>query len=132
MTDWMSRSRLLGRIITLAKISENQDTMTFKTDVGDVEWYVEGDCCSSSVLTDLKLGPVMLKKIVRVEDVEAPTDEVLNPSTLSQQQSLQEYESIYGVRLVAEDGSQGYVIYRNYSNGYYGGWINETNTERWL
>lgn len=138
---WQDKSKLLGRLlIATSPVAETQGeygptypgTLTFKTDIDDVVWQAEGDCCSHSFFTDLKLQPVFGKKIVKVADVDSMVDDALDPKTLVDTGAGEnDYESIYGIQLTAEDGSVGFVIFRNHSNGYYGGWVEEVGTERW-
>ena len=151
-------TQLVGRVLRSATISRSRpveegddptargdDVLTFETDAAPVVWDVEGDCCSESRFTDLKLDAVLGKRIVIVARVEAMTDPALDPATLRKffypeydyksgtspdvpsgaEKAPQESEQIYGVRLVAEDAAVGFVIYRNWSNGYYGAMLEE-------
>lgn len=138
---WQDKSKLLGQLlIATSPVGRVEGeygptypgTLTFKTDTGDVVWEAVGDCCSHSFFTDLKLQDIFGKKIVKIEDVEAMVDPALDPKTLVDTGATEgDYEAIYGIKLTAEDGSVGFVIFRNHSNGYYGGWVTEVGTNRW-
>lgn len=147
-------SALVGRVLRGAEISSSRptkevddwrdDVLTLTTDAAPVVWDVEGDCCSDSRFTDLKLDAILGKRITEVRQVESIVDPALDPTTLRRfaeyqhdkdynelpppegfERAPQESEQIYGVRIVAEDGSVGFVIHRNWSNGYYGGMLSE-------
>ena len=152
-------SALVGRVLRGATIGDSRppdewhpivaDLLTLETDAAPVVWEVEGDCCSESRFTDLKLDAVLGKRITVAAEVESIVDPALDPATLRKFNSTdcregrnydseddptlrngsevapQESEQIYGVKLTAEDGTVGFVIYRNWSNGYYGGMLSE-------
>lgn len=138
-------SKLLGRILVSAPTfgkGQESDTLEIQTDAAPVVWAVEGDCCSHSAFTDVKLDAVLGKKIAKVEEVESMVDPIFAPENLRRfvekpwsdenwklpegaEEAPQESEQIYGVRITAEDGSVGFVIHRNWSNGYYGGSLSE-------
>lgn len=118
-------SALVGRVIH-SVMQTAADSLTFMVDDAlPVVWGVEGDCCSQSEFTDVRLGAILGKPITAVEVIEAMTDERLNPATLSLQEKRQEEEQIYGVEIRAGD-AKGLVVHRNWSNGYYGGSLRET------
>lgn len=149
-------SQLVGRILQSAVMGCSRpdeedprpDSLTFITDAGAVIWDVEGDCCSDSRFTDLKLDALLGKRIATVEQIEAMVDPALDPATLRKfvypgydenyddrqlpagvERAPQEEEQIYGVRLTADDGAVGFVVHRNWSNGYYGGMLSERDPQ---
>lgn len=133
-------SRLVGRTLRSATIGPD-DVLTFATDTDDVVWDVSGGCCSDSRFTDIKLDAVLGKRIAKAEEVESIVDPALDPASLRKfaygsyetnykapegfEEAPQESEQIYGIRITADDGAVGFVIHRNWSNGYYGGMLSE-------
>lgn len=106
------------------KIFVDSDYLIFQTDQGQVAYMVEGDCCSTSYFYDfvgveklLKNGPVLSWKSIPLE---LPANE---------KPKEDEYIQCYGFELVTEDPAYGEVTsvvsFRNSSNGYYGGWMEE-------
>lgn len=110
---------LLGR--TIGKILINDDYLVFETDQGNLYFHVYGDCCSQSYFHDfigihrlLNNGPVTEVKEVELDDAEE------NDRDLTQ---------CYGFSFTTIDPKFGEVTslmsFRNESNGYYGGYLNE-------
>lgn len=137
-------SKLVGRILVTApdlKAGDDPTELVLVTDGEPVRWTVEGDCCSHSAFTDVRLARVLGKRIAKVEEVDSMVDPALNPALRKfverpwrdenwklpegAEEAPQECEQIYGVRITAEDGTEGFVIHRNWSNGYYGGSLKE-------
>lgn len=101
------------------------DLLAFETLDGPVYYSVEGDCCSRSSFHDI-LGVKKLiesGKVIKVEEVGA-SFECDNYS-----ESGDDCISTYGYAFVAEHPNFGeitcVVSFRNDSNGYYGGWMEE-------
>lgn len=112
---------LVGRTIQSLEIDGNeQHYLRFKTNQGDVIYEAVGDCCSESwfyhVLGVDGLLNQRVVEIVNVEMGDAPDDGL----------GRQDVDSLYGIRLVT---TRGYVDieFRNSSNGYYGGWLEEVS-----
>jgi hypothetical protein len=117
---------LIGKKIK--RIYMNEEYLKFETDKGNVVYTVDGDCCSQSVFYDfygvkklLDNGIVISAKEI---DLKEPTEDKKN---------YQESISVYGFEIVTEHpvfGEQTSVLsFRNYSNGYYGGWMYEIEDE---
>ncbi len=122
---------LIGKKIV--EIRMNEDLLIFKfSDETMAAFETGADCCSQSVFYDfygvkklLENGPVIsvgeLPK--RLRDAEARFDEII-----SDNKGYQESIESYGYEIVTEHpefGPQTSVFsFRNYSNGYYGGWMN--------
>lgn len=113
--------RLVGR--TIKKIYMNEDNLKFETDLGDIVFGVEGDCCSHSYFHDF-IGVEKLLKGTPVISVESI---YLDTSDRQVQVNRNDSEEIqcYGYKIVTEDPNFGDVTsvfsFRNSSNGYYGG-----------
>lgn len=100
------------------KIYVGGDAMAFVTDAGVWRYDLAADCCSETWMADVVgFDKVAGKTIVRVED-ELPAG-----YSVEDGRCRQESDDAYGIKLVADDGSVAFVVYRNSSNGYYGGWV---------
>ena len=115
-------SKLVGRVIS--GFSEPNDrTLVFRTDAGEVKWSVDGDCCSESLFTDVRINDVIGRRITKVRELNM-VDPLLAPGNLTASLDLQDVEQVYGLVIEAGDAS-GLIVHRNYSNGYYGGSLSE-------
>lgn len=127
---------LIGKKIT--HVFVNQDFLRFETETGEKLTYtVEGDCCSRSVFYDfigvrklLDNGPVLSVKEINLQptDIEETGEAWCRFKDKSgSDDSIQ----VYGFEVVTESpefGEQTSVFsFRNYSNGYYGGNIADSN-----
>ena len=120
-----SLEKLVGRAVK--KIYMNEDFLKFETDEGNLVFEVEGDCCSQSVFYDF----VGVKKLLKGNTITSVKKVELNPSDITvDKKSYQESIEDYGYQIFSLDEELGEVTsvfsFRNYSNGYYGGWMNET------
>lgn len=89
--------------------------LNFDTDRGRVSYQTESDCCSETWFADICGVAALLGATVRkVEAIEA------HDAPEGDKRSRQESDIIYGVKITTDRG-QCDVIYRNSSNGYYGG-----------
>lgn len=115
---------LVGKKIL--KIFLNENYLKFETDAGNFVFTTYGDCCSQSVFYDFigvkKLfenGPVVSVREVKDLQADEATDKKM----------YQECPAAYGFEIVTEHPTFGEMTsvfsFRNYSNGYYGGWIEE-------
>lgn len=112
---------------TVKRLYMDQTYLKFKTDKGDYCFAVRGDCCSSSYFWDF-LGVKHLLSghpIVKVEQVylDDPTDANAQSGDVVQ---------AYGYRFVVDTPEFGEVTalmsFRNDSNGYYGGWMQDASS----
>lgn len=110
---------LVGKTIKRILISSNDETLVFDTDAGIIAYETYGDCCSSSWFESITGVEALLGQIVlsrHALDLPAPEDrEYKNDHYVD---SLQDY----GEKLSTQKGVVDFV-YRNSSNGYYGGSI---------
>jgi hypothetical protein len=125
---------LLGERITKVFVSDDQSKlMLFTGYVGDREQHAVvvdtyGDCCSETWFADIVgLHNILKQHVTGIELLELPEPE--------DGRSRQEEDQQYGVKLRSERGSCD-IIYRNSSNGYYGGeavaYRGDPNTENWV
>lgn len=102
---------------------EYQDYITFVLDNDEnISYHAYGDCCSESYFSEIwNIKDMIGKEILEVEELQ------LMPGDAPIRKSRQEHDSIYGYRLKSKaddyyDTSNNMtVIFRNSSNGYYGG-----------
>ena len=96
-------------------IGEGEELLVFDTDRGPVAFETEADCCSETWFADI-LGPASLigQRVVAIEDVP------LANYNVGDGRCRQEEDEVYGHRLATAKGYTD-IIYRNSSNGYYGG-----------
>lgn len=111
---------LVGKTIT-ALYLDNQlsdDRLIFETDQGQLVWDTYSDCCSETWFADI-VGVFALigGTVTEVSEVSL---EVLTPHQLDESRTRQDYDSIYGYKLKTDKGYAD-IIFRNSSNGYYGG-----------
>ena len=110
--------KLVGK--TIKKIYFNEKYLKFETDNGNFCFTTEGDCCSESVFYDFYgVKDILGKKIKEIKEVELTTDDRMDGK------KYQESIAVYGYQIFWEDEGWGdrtaVFSFRNYSNGYYGG-----------
>lgn len=107
---------LVGKTISAIRVEAGENRLAFLTTGGDVIAYeAAGDCCSESWFADITgVDALILGTVAKAEmiDMPEPTDG----------RTRQEYDSAYGIKLTTEKGIAD-IVFRNSSNGYYGGWI---------
>ena len=129
-TKLTSIEKLVGK--TVSHIYMNEDHLKFETDQGNIVFTVRGDCCSESVFYDFFGVKKLLEnsKIISAKEINLSAEDIIdNGHSQKDKKSYQESISVYGFELVTNNpffGEQTSVFsFRNYSNGYYGGWIEE-------
>jgi hypothetical protein len=122
---------LVGK--TIKKIYMNEGCLKFETDSGNIAFTVDGDCCSQSVFYDFYGVKNLLagNPVTGVREVELnPGDIIKSNGDDTDKKSYQESISAYGFQLFTQSKDFGEVTsvfsFRNYSNGYYGGWMETT------
>lgn len=106
-------SALIGRTIKKISVNDNQEILSFDTDSGAISFKGYGDCCSETWFADIVgVDSLLNAKIVSVEDIEM--------ESIQDDRCRQESDSFYGVKIQTDKGNAD-IIYRNSSNGYYGG-----------
>jgi hypothetical protein len=104
---------LIGKMVTAVWISPDAERLVFETDDGNVAYRTYGDCCSYSYFNDIiGLDALIGQKVNSAEEI-----------GLGDVETDDSYDCIraYGIKLTT---NRGYVdvVFRNESNGYYGGW----------
>lgn len=109
---------LVGRKVMALLVSKDQGDLVYVCDDGTFHlWETVGDCCSESWFADV-VGTHALfgREVISVDEV--PLPEWVN---VDDGRTRQESDAAYGYRITT-DGGQCDIIFRNSSNGYYGGW----------
>ena len=107
---------LVGHRLLGLRVDPGEHNLQITTDAGSVLLETEGDCCSETWWADLVgVATALGQEITAVEwvDMPEPTDD----------RSRQESDVAYGIR-VSTTGGVLDLIFRNSSNGYYGGTCN--------
>ncbi len=108
---------LIGTKITGLRINEDQSVLVFDTDQGAVGYAAYGDCCSESWFADITGVSAMLGGTVQT------VDEVsMEGYNVEDGRCRQESDEAYGYKLTTDKGYAD-IVFRNSSNGYYGGSI---------
>lgn len=118
---------------TIEKIFMNEEFLKFQTKEGNVVFSVAGDCCSQSVFYDFYgVDKLFGKKVKHIEEIYLKPSDLITKETEwgeeeTDKKGYQESIKVYGFRITTEDKEFGDVSsvfsFRNYSNGYYGGWM---------
>lgn len=110
---------LIGKTIRNLRIADQEThyaeaVLLFGTDDGDMAFVTDADCCSETWFADIVGVDALLGgTVTAAENIELP--EPLDDRT------RQEYDQAYGVKITTDRGVCD-IVYRNSSNGYYGGW----------
>jgi hypothetical protein len=110
-------AELVGRSITGLWVNHDDTLLVFETPEGFVGYAVEGDCCSTSWFNDIDGVSVLLgHTVAKVEGIPM-SDGFETHDERNNDDSVQ----LYGTRITTDHGTCD-VVFRNASNGYYGGW----------
>lgn len=113
--DQADMTELVGKKVVGLSVSDGEDMLVFDTDAGPIAYDAVGDCCSTSWFADIVgTASILGGTVSGVEALDMPDVE--------DGRTRQEYDRVYGYRVRTERGTCD-VIFRNSSNGYYGGWI---------
>lgn len=113
--------KLRGKKITKVEVSDW--IIKFHTKDEVLVFTVEGDCCSESWISDLiNIHNMIDGTIYSIEELDTESYNVEDG------RCRQDYDSVYGITFITEKGKS-FLIYRNSSNGYYGGWIQPMSTD---
>lgn len=106
---------LVGRRVLEIAVEPGEARLGLRTDSGWVFFDTDADCCSETWFADILNPQALLSKgaiITAAIELNLPDDD--------HSRSRQEYDCVYGSRLTTADGDCD-IVYRNSSNGYYGG-----------
>ncbi|MCK5431426.1 MAG: hypothetical protein KAJ03_01715 [Gammaproteobacteria bacterium] len=123
---------LIGKRIE--RIFYNERYLKFVTNDDDHVFTVEGDCCSTSMFYDFVGVKKLLGngEVISVNEVELHPDDIIKGGCgMKDRKDSDEDIEVYGYAIVTKDPMFGEVTsvfsFRNYSNGYYGGWMESCN-----
>jgi hypothetical protein len=108
---------LIGKKITGLRINEDQSILAFDTDQGVVAYATYGDCCSETWFADITGVSALIGGTVHTAD-----EVSMDGYNVEDGRTRQYYDEVYGVKLTTDKGYAD-IVFRNSSNGYYGGWI---------
>lgn len=104
---------LVGQEVKGLYVCEGEYLLAFQVDSGYIVLEVSGECCSESWFADITgVDQILGGTVTDVEYVEA--EDVLDDRT------RQSYDLCYGIKLKTTRGYAD-IVFRNSSNGYYGG-----------
>lgn len=109
---------LIGKTVVGLRISDNETILAFDHPDGSSTCYqVQEECCSESWFADIVGVNALIDMIVR-----SASEIDLKNYNVNDGRCRQEEDTAYGYKLTTD---RGYVdiIFRNSSNGYYGGWL---------
>lgn len=112
---------LIGKTIMGLRVSGDESVLVFDHLGGIISYMTDSDCCSLTWFADITGVAALIGGMV----LEVET---MNPPTVDDGRTRQESDIFYGVKLRT---NKGYVdiVYRNSSNGYYGGKIQLNTNE---
>lgn len=111
----MKFADLIGRTVTAVDVEKGEHFLRFITDAGPVVLVTDGDCCSETWFADITGFDALIgSPVLAVEEPDMPA----LPD--GDKRSRQEFDQQYGIKITT---AKGYcdIVYRNSSNGYYGG-----------
>jgi hypothetical protein len=116
--------QLIGRNIREIYVDKQyQMYMRFETDSGRMVFNLYSDRCSESWFSDIYQLDVLLgHRVTAVEEIEMK--DVMPDYNVEDGRCRQECDSVYGIRITTDAGTA-MIAFRNSSNGYYGGHLNE-------
>lgn len=116
---------LAGKKIEKIYLSFDDEWLQFVTDKGLISFQAEGDCCSNSWVSDI-INPEFLigETVLSVEEISLDNVRIGSLSETDSEKHYEEEMQYYGYKIVTPKGVAE-IIFRNSSNGYYGGWLAE-------
>ena len=109
---------LIGKKISHIRINDDQSILSFETDQGLVSYEAWGDCCSESWFADITGVSALIGGVVATADEVSMDDYNVNDGRTRQGE-----DSAYGYKITTDKGYAD-IVFRNSSNGYYGGDMN--------
>ncbi len=107
---------LIGKIVLGLRVNAEQSILAFDHPDGSVTAYeTEGDCCSETWFADITgVSALIGGRVLEATNIDLPVVE--------DGRKRQDCDEFYGVKLKTDKGMVD-IVYRNSSNGYYGGGI---------
>lgn len=106
-------SDLIGKTVREVFVSVDQDRLVVVYDGGVAFYRCWQECCSETWIADLcGVSSLIGHTVLAAEDMDLPN--------IDDDRSRQVFDQFYGIKLTTTGGYVD-IIYRNSSNGYYGG-----------
>ena len=108
-------SNLVGKTVKALYVSDNQSRLVVVHNEGQAPYFCDSDCCSETWIADIVgVSRLLGHTVLKAEDMNLPQSDV------DDGRCRQDSDEFYGLKLLT---SGGYVdiLYRNSSNGCYGG-----------
>jgi hypothetical protein len=115
---------LLGEVIERVFVSDSDHSLIFRLAGGtEILCSAIGDCCSESWFAEIVGFSALLHHggVLSVSEAELPFPRMHGDA--DDDHGRQDHDQIYGLE-IRTGGGVALVVFRNSSNGYYGGWIN--------
>ncbi len=110
---------LIGLKVNKLFVNEDESILIFETNNGDFNYLTSADCCSETWFADILGVKSLLGEIVNtVKKVEL--------ETIIDGRCRQTEDEFYGIKIATNKGHID-IIFRNSSNGYYGGSLHYKN-----
>lgn len=113
--------KLVGHKVMGIFIAKDEEDLIFVTATGAFHYRTYGDCCSQTWFADM----VGVKQLIGYTVTQ--TEEIDVPIPEGDVRERSEEDQNYGIRITT-DGGVCDIVYRNASNGYYGGSIDFVDT----
>ena len=110
-------NELIGKKITGMWVNNDQSILAFDTDKGVVAYITWEDCCSETWFADITGVSALLGGTVQTAD-----EVSMDGYNVEDGRTRQECDEAYGYKLTTDKGYAD-IVFRNSSNGYYGGSI---------
>lgn len=112
--------KLVGLKVNALWVSVDDEVLVLQTDSGQVAITTYADCCSETWFADIVgVSSLIGHTITAATAVELPDPPV------DDGRSRQESDAAYGIRLTTDAPGDVDIVYRNSSNGYYGGSLDD-------
>lgn len=106
---------LIGKKVNAVYVGNADEVLLFSTDDGPIAYETYGDCCSETWFADIIGVSALIGGVVRTVE-----DSVPENYNEDDGRGRQECEEVYGHKITTDKGYVD-IVYRNSSNGYYGG-----------
>ena len=110
--------KLEGSRVSEVFVSSDTETMFLVTDKGIYRLDLDGDCCSETWFSDIYNFDALIGTIGTIQEIDLPDYDVDDGRT------RQCEDCAYGIEVVTDKGVSK-IVFRNSSNGYYGGNLNQ-------
>ena len=124
---------LVGCELHKIEVSHGEEVIRFETDKGVKTFLAEGDCCSESWFADILISQDFKGgRVFKVEEMDLP--EFVKSLINKDGRGRQDEDEVYGYKLFLRSDNTYRcsfieIIFRNSSNGYYGGMVRELEGE---